>query len=200
MKRILKHLLWIIPTLIVVAVVAGVGYTARALPSEAQDQAALQKSLRETSGDFQNGTEIPVQFSCKGAGISPQIQWTGAPENTKSYAMVTMDWDAPSPSLRMFPIVHWIVYNIPKDVTEIGQGWKTDDFNQRHISQGLNIAGAPAYAAPCPPLGQHAYTFHVYALDVDQIQPASNNKAGVMGAMQGHILAYGELVGMKSPG
>ena len=200
MKRILKHLLWIIPTLIVVAVIAGVAYTASARSTEAQYHASLPKSLQVTSNDFQNGAEMPVQFSCKGAGISPQIQWTGAPENTKSFAMVTMDWDAPSPSLRMFPIVHWVVYNIPKDVTEIGQGWKSEDFAQRDISQGVNIAGQAAYAAPCPPLGQHQYTFHVYALDLDLIQPASNTKAGVMSAMQGHILAYGELIGMKSPG
>ena len=68
------------------------------------------------------------------------------------------------------------------------------------IDVAANIAGATAYAPPCPPLGVHAYQFRVYALDVDQIRPATNTRAGVMAAMAGHILAYGELVGLRAPG
>src|SRR5882762_10108948 len=68
--------------------------------------------------------------------------------------------------------------------------------DQKRIAVGMNISGSTEYAPPCPPLGQHEYVFRVYALDVDRIQPEANNKAGVMDAMKGHILTYGELVGL----
>jgi phosphatidylethanolamine-binding protein (PEBP) family uncharacterized protein len=63
----------------------------------------------------------------------------------------------------------------------------------------LNISGQPGYMAPCPPVGTHRYEFRVYALDVGSIQPSTKDKAGVMSAMDGHILSYGELVGLKRP-
>ncbi len=131
---------------------------------------------------------MPVQYSCRGAGISPQIEWSGAPDAAGSFALVSMDWDAPSPSLRLFPVVHWVVYNIPKNVTEIGE-------NATVGVAGRNISGATSYLPPCPPLGVHRYVFRVYALDVNQIQPESNDKAGVMKAMEGHVVGYGELTG-----
>ena len=118
---------------------------------------------------------------------------------TKSYGLVTMDWDAPSPRLRLFPVVHWVLYNIPGDRTEIPEGSTNAYLERERIVPGLNIAGQPGYMPPCPPLGTHRYEFRVYALDVDQLRPASNDKAGVMKAMEGHILSYGELVGLKSP-
>jgi len=198
--RILKHLLWLIPLILVIAVVVLLTYTAYARDNERRYHASLRKSLQVRSNDFQNAQEIPQRFSCRGEGVSPHVAWTGAPETTKSYALITMDWDAPSPSLRLFPIVHWVLYNIPNDVNEIPQAATTTVLNERKIVAGTNIAGAAQYAPPCPPLGQHQYVFHVYALDVDQVQPASNDKAAVMKAMAGHVLAYGELIGLKSAG
>ena len=131
--------------------------------------------------------------------MSPHIRWTAAPETTKSYAMVSMDWDAPSPRLRLFPVVHWILYNIPANTTEIAQNSNSGLLGRRGINSGLNVGRQQGYMAPCPPLDTHRYEFRVYALDVDRIQPASNDRPGLMQAMDGHILAYGELVGLKGP-
>ncbi len=187
--KILKHLLWLVPLLIVAAIVVLLTYTAYARNNEAGYHASLTRSL-----------QVSTRFSCRGAGVSPHVGWTGAPTTTKSYVLITMDWDAPSPSLRLFPIVHWVLYNIPREVNEIPEAATAGSLNERKIVAAKNIAGAAEYAPPCPPLGQHQYVFHVYALDVDEIRPAANDKAGVMKAMEGHVLGYGELIGLKSAG
>ena len=197
--RVLKHLLWVVPLIIVAAVVALLTYTAYARNHEREYHASLNKSLQVRSNDFQDGQDIPRRFTCRGDGVSPHLTWTGAPDATKSYAVITMDWDAPSPQVRLFPITHWVLYNIPADMTEIPEGSTNADLTQKKIVPGLNIAGQPGYAAPCPPMGTHHYEFRIYALDTDQIHPASNDRAGVLKSMEGHVLGYGELVGLKSP-
>jgi Raf kinase inhibitor-like YbhB/YbcL family protein len=199
MKRILKHLLWIIPSILVIAVVSLAAYSATARSADASYHSKLQKTIQVSSNSFQDEQEMPVEFSCKGKATAPHIQWTNLPAGAKSYALIAMDWDAPSPRLRLFPIVHWLLYNIPPQRMEIPQGSTNAYLTEDRIVPGLNIAGEPGYMPPCPPMGTHRYEFHVYALDVDRIQPASNDRAGVMKAMDGHVLGYGELVGLKSP-
>ncbi len=199
MKRILKHLLWIVPLMVVTAAASLAAYTATVRSADAAYHSKLTKTLAVSSNSFQNEREMPANFSCKGNARAPDIQWANPPERTKSYGLVTMDWDAPSPRLRLFPVVHWVLYNIPGDRTEIPEGSTNAYLEREKIVPGLNIAGQPGYMPPCPPLGTHRYEFRVYALDVDQLRPASNDKAGVMKAMEGHILSYGELVGLKSP-
>src|SRR2546428_13972390 len=173
MKRVLKHLLWIIPSIPVIAVVSLASYAAMARSTDSSYHSKLQTTIQVSSKSFQNEQEIPVEFSCKGKATAPAIQWT-KPDGAKSYALITMDWDAPSPSLRLFPITHWVLYNIPPDTAEIPEGSTNADLTQKKIVPGLNIAGQPGYAAPCPPMGTHHYEFRIYALDTDQIHPASN--------------------------
>jgi Raf kinase inhibitor-like YbhB/YbcL family protein len=199
MKRALKHLLWIIPSILVIAVVSLASYAAMARNTDRTYHAKLQKTIQVSSKSFQNEQEIPVEFSCKGKSTAPAVQWTKPADGAKSYALITMDWDAPSPSLRLFPITHWVLYNIPPDMMEIPEGSTNADLTRSKIVPGLNIAGQPGYAAPCPPLGTHRYEFRIYALDADQINPVSNDRAGLLKSMEGHVLGYGELVGLKSP-
>ena len=105
MKKILKHLAWIIPLVLVIAIVSLSLYAGSARRTDNGYHASLSKSLQVRSDSFQNDQEMPVEFSCRGAGVSPNIKWIGVPE-AKSYALIAMDWDAPSPSLRLFPVVH----------------------------------------------------------------------------------------------
>jgi Raf kinase inhibitor-like YbhB/YbcL family protein len=198
--RRLKHLLWIIPLLVVVLIAGAAIYAAVARRSDAGYHASLTKSVQVSSDSFQGGGTIPVEYSCRGAGISPHLTWSSSPAAAKSYAVTMLDWDAPSPSLPLITVVHWAMYNIPSDVTEIPKQVSAAYLQQHKILVAANIAGATQYAPPCPPLGTHAYQFRVYALDVDQLHPATNTRAGVMDAMAGHILAYGELVGLRAPG
>jgi hypothetical protein len=190
---------------VVVLVLVGVGvlslrwYAGRARQRDEQYHAGLQKTIQVTSDSFQNEQEMSGEFTCKvRTVIAPEMRWAGAPAGTKSYALVATDWDAPSPYLRIIEAVHWVIFNIPADTTEIPRNGSRDYFMQKNISQGLNINGRPGYAAPCPPIGTHRYEFRVYALDVDRLEPSTDNKPGLMDAMRGHILAYGELIGLSS--
>jgi Raf kinase inhibitor-like YbhB/YbcL family protein len=198
-KRVLKHLLWIIPLIILVAVVSLVAYAATARRTDVRYHSRLSKTLQVSSDNFQHEQEMPAAFSCRGRGMAPHMRWSEAPETTKSYAVVSMDWDAPSPRLRLFPVVHWILYNIPADTTEIPQNSNSGSLGQKGINSGLNVGRQLGYTAPCPPFDTHRYEFRVYALDVDRIQPVPNDRPGLMQAMDRHILAYGELVGLNGP-
>ncbi len=156
----------------------------------------LNKSLRVTSKDFFDAEEMPSAFTCRGEARSPHIAWTNAPAQTKSYAVVTMDWDAPSPELRLFPVVHWVLYNIPQSVAEIPEGVSNAELHRMKIATGLSMGRVDGYIAPCPPLGTHRYEFRVYALDVDELRPADPDKQGILKAMEGHVLGYGQITGL----
>jgi len=193
--RILKHLLWIVPLLIILAIAMMAASAANAKANEDRYHESLPRSLRVRSDNFLNKEAIPTEFSCFGTGFSPNIKWSGAPA-ARSYVLIAMDWDAPSPSLRLFPVVHWVLYNIPANVSEIQQRVTKPLLDQKKIAVGKNVSGSAEYSPPCPPLGQHEYVFRVYALNVDRIQPETNDKAGVMDAMKGHIVTFGELIGL----
>ncbi len=199
MKRILKHALWVIPFLLVVIAAGLATYTARTKAREDRYHARLAKSLQVQSRTFQDQTELPIKVSCRGTGISPHIQWSGAPSATQSYALIATDWDVPAPQVRLFPVTHWVLYNIPNSITEIPEGTSAAAIQRQSDAASTKVVGAPEFTPPCPPMGRHQYRFRVYALDVDQLQPADGGRAGVFEAMSGHILAYGELIGLKSP-
>ena len=109
---------------------------------------------------------------------------------------MAMDWDGPSPALRLGNFTHWILYDIPPTVHEVKSAITTSVLNQQKIHVGNNSSDAAAYMPACPPIGKHRYVFRVYALDVEQIRPASPDRDAVMQAMQGHVLGFGEIVGL----
>ena len=115
MKKILKHLLWIIPLIVAVSVISLVAYAATARSADTRYHSKLAKTIQVSSNNFQHEQEMPADLSCKGRAMAPEVHWTNTPERTKSYALIAMDWDAPSPRLRLFPVVHWVLYNIPAD-------------------------------------------------------------------------------------
>src|SRR2546427_11834334 len=122
MKKVLKHLLWIIPSILVLAIVSLAVYAATARSADASYNNKLKKTIQVSSKSLQSGKEMPLESSCRGTSTAPAIAWANAPDGTSSYALIAMDWDAPSPKLRLFPVVHWILYNIPRDTTEIPEG------------------------------------------------------------------------------
>jgi Raf kinase inhibitor-like YbhB/YbcL family protein len=156
----------------------------------------IPKTLELRSVSFNAGGDIPVSYSCKGEGVSPQVSWESAPDKAQSFVLIEMDWDGPSPSFRLGSFTHWILYDIPANVREIKSAISASDLSQQHILAGNNSSDVAAYMPSCPPLGKHRYVFRVYALDVAQILPASPDRSAVMEAMQGHVLGFGELVGL----
>jgi len=150
--------------------------------------------LELTSSVFKNNQTIPQKYTCEGEDISPPFNWTGVPEDTKSFALIVNDPDAP-----VGIWVHWVIYNIPSDITELSEGIATNKTLDSGAIQGVNDFRRIGYGGPCPPLGSpHRYFFKLYALDSTLDLSPGANKSQVEEAIQEHILDKTELVGLYS--
>jgi len=116
----------------------------------------VNSSMHVSSAAFANGARIPQMYTCDGKGVSPPIAWDGVPNNAKALALVVDDPDAPGGTY-----VHWVVFDIDRAVTGVGEGSVPAG-----ARQAKNSAGNAAYTGPCPPKGSeiHHYRFTVYAL------------------------------------
>lgn len=143
--------------------------------------------MQLTSTAFSEGATIPKNHTADGADVSPSLQWQGTPQETKSLAMICDDPDAPRGTW-----VHWVLFNLPADLTELSEGWKQTG----SAAQGKNDFGRLGYGGPSPPKGKpHRYFFKIYALDAVLDLKEGTNKAQLEKAMAGHTLDQGQLVG-----
>jgi len=148
-------------------------------------------TLEVLSPAFKHKSNIPVKYTCDGENISPPIRWSGAPEGTKSFALICDDPDAP-----MGTFVHWVIFNIPADSTELEEALPGVKKLKSTAIQGKNNFGKIGYLGPCPPKGKpHRYFFKLYALDTKLDLKAGIDKKTLLKTMKGHILAKGELMG-----
>ncbi|MGB7957218.1 MAG: YbhB/YbcL family Raf kinase inhibitor-like protein [Minisyncoccia bacterium] len=151
-----------------------------------------------TSPSFQNNAPIPRKFTCDGGGINPEFQIQNVPAEAKSLALILHDPDAPREGRagRASPIAggffHWVLWNISPQTTLI-----KEESAPPGAAEGLNGAGKPGYAPPCPPPGHgvHHYRFKLYALDVALDLPTDTMATDLAAAIAGHILSETELVG-----
>lgn len=146
-----------------------------------------------TSSAFDQGSEIPTQHTCEGDDVSPPLAWSGAPDGTRSFALIVDDPDAPDPKAPKMTWVHWVVYNIPASVTSLAEGAATK--LPGGAREGVNDWKRTGYGGPCPPIGRHRYFHKVYALDTQLGDLGEPTKAALETAMEGHILGEAELVG-----
>jgi Raf kinase inhibitor-like YbhB/YbcL family protein len=122
-------------------------------------------------------------FGCSGENKSPALKWSGAPRDTKSYAVTMYDPDAPTGSGWW----HWSVINIPASVTEL----KSDAGNasNANLPQGARQVridyGTAAWGGTCPPPGDkpHRYIFTVHALKTDKLDIPADATAALAGFM-----------------
>jgi len=143
---------------------------------------------------FGNNQRIPQEYTCQGKGISPPLTWENIPEGTKSFVLINDDPDAPVGTW-----VHWVIYNIPSNIKQLKEGMSSDGVLEGGILQGVNDFGRTGYGGPCPPPGAvHRYFFKLYAVDIMLELPAAVEKSKVEEAIQGHILADTELIGLYS--
>ncbi len=142
------------------------------------------------SSAFQEGGLIPAKYTCDGDDISPPLEWTGVPQGTKSLALICDDPDAPVGTW-----VHWVLWNTPPTVNGLAEDVPPDPQLPDGSRQGISDFRRPGYGGPCPPSGVHRYYFKIYALDTMLDLPGSTRKADLLKAMQGHILAEGQLMG-----
>jgi Raf kinase inhibitor-like YbhB/YbcL family protein len=143
-----------------------------------------------TSSAFRDGERVPVRHTCDGEDLSPPLGWTGVPVETRSFALISDDPDAPRGTW-----VHWLIWNLPADAVEIGEGVPPRPELPSGARQGLNDGGDLGYGGPCPPPGKpHRYFFRLYALDTALNLAPGVNRSDLEAAMAGHILGEGTIM------
>ena len=164
--------------------------------------AGAQGRFRLTSPDVHQGQRIATAqvfkgMGCTGSNVSPALSWSGAPAGTKSYALTVYDPDAPTGSGWW----HWVVYNIPGNVTSLpsGAGDASKNLLPSGATQGNTDFGTPGYGGPCPPAGDkpHHYIFTIYALNTDKLDIPANATAAYVGFnIHGHRLGKATLTAL----
>jgi Raf kinase inhibitor-like YbhB/YbcL family protein len=164
--------------------------------------AGAASALTLTSPDIKPGATIADEqvanvFGCSGKNVSPELNWSGAPKGTKSFALSVYDPDAPTGS----GFWHWVVVNIPPDATSLPKG--AGDPKGTGLPKGALLTrtdfGVPGYGGPCPPKGDkpHHYHFTIFAVDVEKLDVDENATAAVVGFnLHFHTLAKATLTGL----
>jgi len=148
-------------------------------------------TIRLSSDAFADGQAIPDKYTCHGQDISPPMQWSGAPSQTKSIALTCEDPDAPSGTF-----THWVIFDVPATVAGLSENVSKTAKLPDGSDQGRNSFGNTGYNGPCPPGGKaHHYIFKVYALDTTVTLDSGASREDLLKAIDGHVLAQGELTG-----
>ena len=132
-------------------------------------------------------------FGCNGENISPALQWEGAPQETKSFAITMYDPDAPTGSGWW----HWIVFNIPKDINSIPSNASKLHLLPKGAVEGLTDYQTVGYGGACPPKGDkaHRYIITVYALDTAKLNADSTTNPALLGYLINlHSLAKSSII------
>ena len=146
--------------------------------------------IKITSSAFAEGGMIPKRYTCDSEDVSPDLAWSGVPDGTQSIALICDDPDAP-----MGTWVHWVLFNLPADLTGLPTAIGPDKTLANGGLHGKNVFGRLGYRGPCPPGGTHRYYFKLYALDIRLDLDSGIKKTQLLDAMEGHILAEGQLMG-----
>ena len=150
----------------------------------------MSTQISVTSDAFAEGQKIPSAHTCDGQDLSPRIVVSGLPPDTKTWALLCDDPDAPGGDW-----VHWLVFNLPPSLTELTQAVTPEALAKLGAAAGRNSWGKTRYQGPCPPSGTHRYFFKVFALDSTLDLPAGAAKPEFLAKAKGHTLAQGTLMG-----
>lgn len=153
----------------------------------ASEAGAVERTatLSVESPVFNHNGNIPDKYTCYGPDVNPPLVIRNVPAAAETLALIVDDPDAPAGTW-----VHWVMWNIPV----------SDTIEEDSVpgQEGTNDFRETRYHGPCPPSGMHRYFFRVYALDTYlPLQPGAN-RYELEQAMETHILAQGELVGLYS--
>ncbi|MFA5833775.1 MAG: YbhB/YbcL family Raf kinase inhibitor-like protein [Bacteroidota bacterium] len=152
--------------------------------------------MKISTSAFQEGKTIPVKHTYYGIeggeNISLPFQWTGAPSETKSFALSIVD---PHPVAKNW--VHWFVINIPGNISSLTEGASLKSM-PKGSKELFTTYGSTGYGGPEPPKGSgaHPYVTTLYALNVesvplsDKITLSEFNKA-----LEGKVIASAKITG-----
>ena len=147
-------------------------------------------NLQVESSAFPAGDTIPERYPCDGDDVSPPVSWSELPSGTETLVLIVDDPDAPVGTW-----VHWLLFNIPSGIRGLEEAVPPTPVVEGLGVQGNNGWRRLGYGGPCPPSGTHRYYFKVYALDTELDLASSSTKKDLLKAMEGHILAEGQLMG-----
>ena len=139
--------------------------------------------MKITSPDFANSEMIPSKYTADGDDVNPELNIEGIPAEAKSLVLIVDDPDAPAGIW-----THWVVFNIPTTNTKIEE-------NSVPGTEGMNDFKRTKWGGPAPPSGTHRYFFKVFALDIELSLGEGALRTDVETAIEGHIIAKGELIG-----
>jgi Raf kinase inhibitor-like YbhB/YbcL family protein len=159
----------------------------QSLPQKEEEK---KMDIEITSTAFNEGGMIPTKYTCDGPDISPPLAWSSVPENTMSIALICDDPDTPVGTW-----VHWVLFNLLPETKELPENLPTREILSNGAKQGRNGSRRIGYSGPCPPGGTHRYYFKIYALNTKLDLEPDVEKKELVEAMEGHILAEGQLMG-----
>jgi len=140
------------------------------------------------SSAFDNNEQLPAKYTCDGENVSPPLGWDNVPEETKTFALIMDDPDAPGGDF-----VHWLVYNIPASMTDLDENITNLNLVDS-MAMGTNDFRRIGYGGPCPPSGNaHHYFIRLYALDTIMKLDAGASKKELLNAMEGSIVLKTEI-------
>jgi Raf kinase inhibitor-like YbhB/YbcL family protein len=144
--------------------------------------------LQIISPAFGSLRNIPKHFTTSGDNVSPPLNWMNAPENTKEFALICYDPDAPF----TYGFTHWVVYGLPPEINGIEEG------EGKTFTDGVNSTGGTGYSGPAPPPehGPHHYYFWLYALDKALHLDPSLTRDELLDAIDEHIIVQARHVGI----
>lgn len=146
------------------------------------------EEMRLTSPAFTDGQPIPQKYTSDGENLSPPLLIANVPTEAKSLALVVDDPDAPHGTF-----THWMLWNLSPRLEKI-----EENAELRETVCGKNSWGHNNYGGPCPPSGTHHYHFMLYALNSTLDISGNSNREQLADAMEQHIIAVAQLVGVYS--
>ncbi len=157
-------------------------------------ESKLDSNWHLQSSAFAEGGEIPEQFTCEGADISPALSWSDPPSGTQSLALLMDDPDAPGGTF-----THWILYNLSPNLRNLDENLPRPPTisGLNNANQGRNDFGKIGYGGPCPPRGStHHYRFRLFAIDTKPALSPEAARSDFFNAIEGHVLAEARLTGL----
>lgn len=130
-----------------------------------------QDAFTLTSPAFANNDILDRKYAakggprnCDGDNISPPLEWSNAPENTQSFAVVMHD----AVGNYGLGVTHWVGYGIPDTTTSLAEGAFSSEPVDGNYIGGTNRINTPTYFGPCPDVGDvpHNYEFVLIATDL----------------------------------
>ncbi|THD82582.1 MAG: YbhB/YbcL family Raf kinase inhibitor-like protein [Phenylobacterium sp.] len=193
----MKHAISALAAATLLATATGAcGQVARSTPGQPEARTALdlmpaKGKLTVTTPAFKDGGDIPFENTQYRGNVFPGLAWTKGPKGTKSYVLIMQD---NSLLYKGAPILHWTMFNIPAGVTKLERGMTAPPAGAAY---GPNYMGpAKPYTGPkTPPGPKDNYHFEIFAIDTTVPDEAGASYAALTKAMDGHVLASGEVVG-----